>query len=146
LYRRSGSSLNASGDSCDGHLPLQCVAATLPAYRPTPKRHGAPCRPHPGANTTSMPGPRESGPIRLRVPAMLETRPASDGFTVYDTDAGEPIITFPSRAEADELVAALQIEDVHAQLARWSQNANPVTEGVSNGSDSSTKIKEFPRM
>lgn len=54
-----------------------------------------------------------------RVPAMLETRPAPDGFTVYDTEAGEPIITFPSRAEADELIATLQIEEVHAELMRW---------------------------
>ena len=46
---------------------------------------------------------------------------------MYDTDAGEPIITFPSRAEADDLIAALQIEDAHAQLARWSPNVRQVT-------------------
>ena len=77
---------------------------------------------------------------------MLEVRPASDGFTVYDTDAGEPIITFPSRAEADELVAALQIEDVHAQLVRWSPNVKAVTEGVRSRSDSSDTVKGFSRM
>ena len=77
---------------------------------------------------------------------MLEVRPAPDGFTVYDTDAGEPIITFPSRAEADELIAAMQIEDVHAQLASWSPNANPVTEDVSTGSHPSATVEGFPRM
>lgn len=51
---------------------------------------------------------------------MLEVRPAPDGFTVYDADAHESIITFPSRAEADELIASLQIEDMHAQLKQWS--------------------------
>ena len=60
-----------------------------------------------------------------RVPAMLEIHPASDGFTVYDTDADEPIIKFTTRAEADELIAALQIQDVHAQLKRWSPDAGP---------------------
>jgi hypothetical protein len=49
---------------------------------------------------------------------MLEIRPAHDGFTVYDTDTHESIITFPSRVEADELIASLQIEQMHAQLAR----------------------------
>ena len=77
---------------------------------------------------------------------MLEVRPASDGFTVYDTDADEPIIAFPNRAEADELIAALQIEDVHAQLARWSPNANPVTDDMSIESHPSTAIEGFPRM
>jgi len=58
---------------------------------------------------------------------------------VHDTDAGEPIITFPSRAEADDLIAALQIEDAHAQLARWSPNENQVTEEVSKGSHPSPR-------
>jgi len=51
---------------------------------------------------------------------MLEVRPAFNGFMVYDTDANEPIVKFRSRAEADELVAALQIQELHAQLRRWS--------------------------
>lgn len=50
---------------------------------------------------------------------MLEVHPASDGFTVFDTEAGEAVITFPSRAEADEMIATLQIEEVHAELKRW---------------------------
>ncbi|WP_216840589.1 hypothetical protein [Dyella sp. S184] len=58
-----------------------------------------------------------------RVPTMLEVRPASDGFMVYDTDADEPIVRFRSRTEADELAATLQIQEVHAQLARWSVDA-----------------------
>ena len=36
--------------------------------------------------------------------------------------ADEPIIKFISRAEADELIAALQIQDVQAQLTRWSSD------------------------
>ncbi len=56
---------------------------------------------------------------------MLEVRPASNGFMVYDTEADEPIVTFPSRAEADELIAALQIQELHAQLRRWSVDAVP---------------------
>lgn len=51
---------------------------------------------------------------------MLEVHSTADGFTVYDTEAGESIIIFASRAEADALIAALQIRDVHAQLERWS--------------------------
>jgi len=51
---------------------------------------------------------------------MLEVHPGPDGFTVYDTDASEPIVTFPSRAEADELIATLQIKEAHAELMRWS--------------------------
>lgn len=54
---------------------------------------------------------------------MLEVHSAPDGFTVFDTDADEPIIKFPTRAEADELIAALQIQDVHAQLKHWSPGA-----------------------
>lgn len=58
---------------------------------------------------------------------MLEIHPAPHGFTVYDADAGEAVITFPSRAEADELVAALQIKEAQAQLRRWSPDAVPAT-------------------
>jgi hypothetical protein len=58
---------------------------------------------------------------------MLEVHPAPDGFTVYDTDAGEAVIKFSSRAEADEMIAALQIADVHAKLQRWAPDAVPLT-------------------
>ncbi|NMW23143.1 hypothetical protein HFP05_01640 [Rhodanobacter denitrificans] len=57
---------------------------------------------------------------------MLEVHPAPDGFTVYDTEAGEAVITFASRAEADEMIAALHIADVHAKLQRWAPDAVPV--------------------
>ena len=56
---------------------------------------------------------------------MLEVRPGPDSYTVYDTDADESIITFASRAEADELIAALQIQDAHAKLERWATDAVP---------------------
>ena len=49
---------------------------------------------------------------------MLEVHSAPDGFTVYDTDAGEAVIKFVSRAEADELIAALQIEETRIRLER----------------------------
>jgi hypothetical protein len=55
--------------------------------------------------------------------AMLEVRSALDGFTVYDTDAGEAVIKFASRAEADEMIAELQIAEVHAKLQKWGPDA-----------------------
>jgi hypothetical protein len=58
--------------------------------------------------------------------AMLEVHPAPDGFTVYDTDAGEAVIKFASRAEADEMIASLLIADVHAKLQQWAPNAVPL--------------------
>ena len=54
---------------------------------------------------------------------MLEVHPAPDGFTVYDTDAGEAVIKFASRAEADEMIASLQIADAHAKLQQWAPDA-----------------------
>lgn len=58
---------------------------------------------------------------------MLEVRPATDGFTVYDTDVGEAVIKFASRAQAEEMIAALQIADLHAKLQRWAPDAVPQT-------------------
>jgi hypothetical protein len=57
---------------------------------------------------------------------MLEVRPAPDGFTVYDTDEDEAVIKFASRAEADEMIATLQIEEVHAKLKWWAPDAVPL--------------------
>lgn len=57
---------------------------------------------------------------------MLEVHPALDGFTVYDTDAGEAVMKFASRAEADEMIAVLQIAEVHAKLQRWAPDAVPL--------------------
>ncbi|RAN81096.1 hypothetical protein B5P43_04645 [Bacillus sp. SRB_336] len=62
----------------------------------------------------------------LGVMAMLEVHPALDGFTVYDTDAGEAVMKFASRAEADEMIAVLQIAEVHAKLQRWAPDAVPL--------------------
>jgi hypothetical protein len=56
---------------------------------------------------------------------MLEIQAGQDGFTVYDTAAGEPVMRFATRREADELVAALQIREVHAELRRWSTDHMP---------------------
>lgn len=56
---------------------------------------------------------------------MLEVRSEDDGFLVYDLEAGEPVMRFASRREADAMVAALQIEEIHAQLGRWSLDAVP---------------------
>ena len=41
----------------------------------------------------------------------------------YDTDDGEAVIKFASRAEADEMIATLQIADVHAKLQQWVPDA-----------------------
>jgi hypothetical protein len=46
--------------------------------------------------------------------------------SVYDTEAGEPVIKFASRAEADEMIAALQIEEVHSKLQQWAPDAVPL--------------------
>jgi hypothetical protein len=56
---------------------------------------------------------------------MLEVRPTDAGFVVYDTDADQAVIQFASCAEADELIATLQIQELHAQLKRWSVDAAP---------------------
>jgi len=58
---------------------------------------------------------------------MLEVHTARDSFTVYDTDTGEAVIKYGSRAEADEMIAALQIADLHAKLQRWAPDAVPLT-------------------
>jgi len=54
----------------------------------------------------------------FEAPAMLEVHPAPDDFTVYDTDTGEAVVKFASRAQADEMIAALQIANAHAKLQR----------------------------
>lgn len=56
---------------------------------------------------------------------MLEVRCENNDFLVYDTDADEPVVLFSTRAEADELIAALQIQELHAQLRQWSVDAMP---------------------
>jgi hypothetical protein len=56
---------------------------------------------------------------------MLEVHSKDDGFTVFDTEADEAVMRFSSRAEADELVASLQIQELHAKLQRWSVDAAP---------------------
>ena len=56
---------------------------------------------------------------------MLEVRSENDGFLVYDTDAREPVMRFADRREADEMVAAVQIREIHAQLRRWSLDKVP---------------------
>ncbi|MHB1272487.1 MAG: hypothetical protein ACYCZD_06880 [Rhodanobacter sp.] len=56
---------------------------------------------------------------------MLEVRRKNNGFLVYDTDAGEPVVLFTTREEADELIESLQIQEQHAQLRRWSVDAVP---------------------
>jgi hypothetical protein len=38
----------------------------------------------------------------------------------------ETVIKFASRAEADEMIAALQMAEVHAKLQRWAPAAVPL--------------------
>lgn len=54
---------------------------------------------------------------------MLEVRIADDRFTVYDIEADEAVMVFASRPEADELIASLQVQELHAELQRWSPEA-----------------------
>ena len=56
---------------------------------------------------------------------VLEIQTSKNGFTVYDTDAEEPVMLFATEREAEELVASLQIRDVHAELNRWSPDRVP---------------------
>lgn len=56
---------------------------------------------------------------------MLEVRSENGGFLVYDTDAREPVMRFAGRREADKMVAAVQIWEIHAQLRRWSLDKVP---------------------
>ena len=56
---------------------------------------------------------------------MLEIQTSKSGFTVYDTDADEPVMLFATEREAEELVASLQIRELHAQLMRWSPDLVP---------------------
>lgn len=58
---------------------------------------------------------------------MLEVLSAPDGFTVYDTEADEAVIKFASRVEADEMIATLQIADMHAKLQRWTPDTVSLT-------------------
>lgn len=58
---------------------------------------------------------------------MLEIHPAPDGFTVYDADAGEAVVKFDTLAEADEMVAALQVQEEQAQLKLSSLDAVSAT-------------------
>jgi len=51
---------------------------------------------------------------------MLEVRPQDDGFIVFDTGAGEPVMRFADRRSADQLVAEMKVQELHADLARWS--------------------------
>mgnify|MGYP007114755401 CR=1 FL=1 len=53
-------------------------------------------------------------------PSMLEVRPQDDGFVVFDTEADEPVMRFVDRRSADQLVAEMQVQEMHADLARWS--------------------------
>lgn len=51
---------------------------------------------------------------------MLEVRPKDDGFVVFDTEANEPVMRFVDRRSADQLVAEMQVQELHSDLARWS--------------------------
>lgn len=51
---------------------------------------------------------------------MLEVRPHNDGFIVFDTQAGEPVMRFADRRGADQLIAEIQVQELHNDLARWS--------------------------
>lgn len=56
---------------------------------------------------------------------MLEILASKNGFTVYDTHAGEAVMLFATEREAEALVASLQIQEVHAELKRWSLDQVP---------------------
>lgn len=58
---------------------------------------------------------------------MLEVRPQDDGFVVFDIEANEPVMRIVDRRSADQLVAEMQVQEMHADLARWSlDGASPV--------------------
>lgn len=51
---------------------------------------------------------------------MLEVRLQDDQFVVFDTEAGEAVVRFGDRRDADQLVAELQVQDLHSALLGWS--------------------------
>lgn len=51
---------------------------------------------------------------------MLEVRNQNSEFLVYDTEADEAIMLFTHREDADELIATLQIQELHTKLKQWS--------------------------
>jgi hypothetical protein len=51
---------------------------------------------------------------------MLDVRQHNDGFVVFDTEADEPVMLFVDRRSADQLIAEMQVQELHARLARWS--------------------------
>lgn len=57
---------------------------------------------------------------------MLEVRNAGDRFMLYDTEADEPVMLFATRREAEQLIASMQVEEIHAQLRCWSPDTVPV--------------------
>jgi len=56
---------------------------------------------------------------------MLEVRHGNNSYLVYDIEADEPVVIFATRKEAEELIASLQIQELHAKLRRWSADAVP---------------------
>lgn len=56
---------------------------------------------------------------------MIEVRSDNQHFIVYDTDTDEPVVKFRTRREADNLVAALALDDVHEELRRWTPDLAP---------------------
>lgn len=50
---------------------------------------------------------------------MLEVRGKNGAFVLFDTDPDQPVMRFEHRRDADQLVAELQVQELHAALERW---------------------------
>jgi hypothetical protein len=56
---------------------------------------------------------------------MLEVRGTNGEFVLFDTDEDQPVMRFEHRRDADQLVAEMQVEELHAALERWNPHRAP---------------------
>ena len=51
---------------------------------------------------------------------MLEVRVKHGVFVVFDVAADQPVMRFDNRRDANQLIAELQVQELHGVLERWS--------------------------
>ena len=55
----------------------------------------------------------------------LELRAEDGAFVLFDTDAADAVMHFDHCRDADQLVAELQVQELHAALERWAPERVP---------------------
>lgn len=56
---------------------------------------------------------------------MIEVRAEDGAFVLFDTDAGQAVMLFNNRRDADQLAAELQVQELHMALERWAPERVP---------------------